>query len=462
MKKYVKASLITLSLCLFLNPLTAEARDTDTSPDNPLVVTDTDQLNAEICFRNIHLGQENIYFKTDLGYGELNNKMHGKVNYLTDSSFYFALQTTGQPDVWYYDLTGYRAMEDTSDFDQAYATIDAEARKVLNKSKNNFDIISNAFSLLQSNGFEYNYAVLKNKYNYPHSNYDSRGSVLYKSGVCGSRSNHLAMLLSRCGIPAFPYVYRDEADFHSKTALFVDGAWYTVDPTNKVNLGSYQFISKMEADNYIEGNTFTPAGRQDYLNIHLAKMPNPQLLEDHGIADKLNKAFNSNVQYYLAYGYPYKEIKDKDKRLFKDYADRALLARYIYTNFNLKEKYPNVTYTDLTNEPFKYEMVQVGKSGIMGYGGGKFNPKNFVNRAQLVAVLNRAYGLNTSQYKNKPSGFSDVKQAAWYHNDMTCAQEKGLLNGYPDKTARPNNGTTIKEMFIFIENYQKAKSEGRI
>ena len=42
--------------------------------------------------------------------------------------------------------------------------------------------------------------------------------------------------------------------------------------------------------------------------------------------------------------------------------------------------------------------------------------------------------------------FKDVVAGEWYENAVIWAQEKGIVNGYPDGTFKPNNHITRAEL----------------
>ena len=51
--------------------------------------------------------------------------------------------------------------------------------------------------------------------------------------------------------------------------------------------------------------------------------------------------------------------------------------------------------------------------------------------------------------------FKDVVAGEWYENEVLWAQEKGLVNGYPDGTFKPNNPITRAELTAVMQNLAK-------
>ncbi len=86
---------------------------------------------------------------------------------------------------------------------------------------------------------------------------------------------------------------------------------------------------------------------------------------------------------------------------------------------------------------------------INGYGDGTFRPLNQVTRAEFAkmcyGLLNAAedymyfYPSTDSSSSAASLTFSDVKSGAWYYDAVMYMVDSGYINGYPDKTFKPNN-----------------------
>ena len=53
--------------------------------------------------------------------------------------------------------------------------------------------------------------------------------------------------------------------------------------------------------------------------------------------------------------------------------------------------------------------------------------------------------------------FTDVKESDWFYDTVKWANEKGLSNGYPDGSFRPNKTVTRAEMLTIFKNFSKLK-----
>lgn len=85
---------------------------------------------------------------------------------------------------------------------------------------------------------------------------------------------------------------------------------------------------------------------------------------------------------------------------------------------------------------------------IGGYGNGLFGPNDFVTRAQVAAMLNRALSLS---YNVEKPQFSDVQAGYWAYADIVAAKGAGIVAGYPDGTFRPEQYVTRAEMAAILD-----------
>lgn len=84
--------------------------------------------------------------------------------------------------------------------------------------------------------------------------------------------------------------------------------------------------------------------------------------------------------------------------------------------------------------------AQNGLAG--GYSDGTFKPNNQITRAEFVAMVNRAFGIDT---KGFTADFSDVAAGQWYYGDIAAASASGYTGGYPDGTFKPKQSISRQE-----------------
>ncbi|CEN96085.1 glucan endo-1 [[Clostridium] sordellii] len=118
---------------------------------------------------------------------------------------------------------------------------------------------------------------------------------------------------------------------------------------------------------------------------------------------------------------------------------------YSYANPNLK---------DISRHWAKKEINQFISSGyVNGYEDGTFRPDNSITRAEFVKLVNKYFGFNNKE----DIKFSDINTNDWYYNDICIASKTGYINGYEDKTFKPNKTITreeVSKILITIKNKQ--------
>ncbi|MBQ4528029.1 MAG: von Willebrand factor type A domain-containing protein [Clostridia bacterium] len=85
---------------------------------------------------------------------------------------------------------------------------------------------------------------------------------------------------------------------------------------------------------------------------------------------------------------------------------------------------------------------------INGYEDGSLHPEYSVSRAEFAKIISKAFELDTSL--GETVVFSDVNENHWayeYINEAVCA---GVINGFPDKTFRPDDSITYEQAAAII------------
>jgi hypothetical protein len=99
-------------------------------------------------------------------------------------------------------------------------------------------------------------------------------------------------------------------------------------------------------------------------------------------------------------------------------------------------------FTDLPDTDWSYSYVSYlyCAGAISGYADGTFQPNAGTTRAQLAKMLALAYQWPLLQ-PAIPS-FYDVPTTSQFYVYIETARDRGIINGYPDGTFRPNNPVT--------------------
>ncbi|MFC4410578.1 S8 family serine peptidase [Chungangia koreensis] len=111
----------------------------------------------------------------------------------------------------------------------------------------------------------------------------------------------------------------------------------------------------------------------------------------------------------------------------------------------------NPTFKDLTIDQWFSSNISYlyYKKQMNGTDDGKIEPFREITRAEAVALLGRAKGLNGEE---RVTRFKDVGTGNFASGYIQSAYEAGILSGFPDGTFRPSQSVTRAEMAILIQN----------
>ncbi len=84
---------------------------------------------------------------------------------------------------------------------------------------------------------------------------------------------------------------------------------------------------------------------------------------------------------------------------------------------------------------------------VSGYADGSFKPSAPVRRGQAVAMIARALNWDTTQME---TNFSDVDKEYFASGDIAHAIELGIISGFPDGTFKPNAPITRAQMAAIL------------
>lgn len=104
-----------------------------------------------------------------------------------------------------------------------------------------------------------------------------------------------------------------------------------------------------------------------------------------------------------------------------------------------------------------YVQTVVDKGILKGYPDNTFKPDATITRAEVIALVMKAFGLGDSS--KAVHMFSDDKAiASWSKNYIQKAFELGIITGYKDNTIRSGNNISRAEMFVIISKCLKIKN----
>lgn len=123
-----------------------------------------------------------------------------------------------------------------------------------------------------------------------------------------------------------------------------------------------------------------------------------------------------------------------------------------------------VYFTDVPYGRWSYDYINTCKDMMTGYanpfgGAPAFHPEEYATREDIAVALVRMMGLSDADVKNKhyaESKFSDYDTISpSIMSYVSLAAERGLINGYPNGTFRPNQSITRAEAVVLLNRATK-------
>jgi hypothetical protein len=103
-------------------------------------------------------------------------------------------------------------------------------------------------------------------------------------------------------------------------------------------------------------------------------------------------------------------------------------------------------FTDMPKDWSKTALENAVNNGLLKGDNGKIMPKDNLTRAQMAAIVSRAFGTTE---KVSLSSYTDVAANAWYYDDMAKAVQMETFVGSGDKL-NPAANITREEAFAVL------------
>lgn len=117
------------------------------------------------------------------------------------------------------------------------------------------------------------------------------------------------------------------------------------------------------------------------------------------------------------------------------------------------EKTEEIKITDIETYWGKDEIqAMIGLGVVNGYPDKTFRPNASITRAEFAKIIVTALKLENVIYKG---GFSDISIGQWYANNVATMVKNELALGYPDGTFNPNGDITRNEMAAILSKVLK-------
>jgi hypothetical protein len=161
-------------------------------------------------------------------------------------------------------------------------------------------------------------------------------------------------------------------------------------------------------------------------------------------------------------GYPVKPTVDLD--IGRNVIRVTGLATPEYINITAEARILRITpYTDATLEYWAAEPIYLCSTlGLLkGYPDATFQPDKGITRAELTALLVRTSTIDPNRWTivEQEDKFTDVKTGMWYRPFVNMGVDLGLVEGYPDKTFKPNKTLTRAEGITVLARFANLAEE---
>ena len=130
------------------------------------------------------------------------------------------------------------------------------------------------------------------------------------------------------------------------------------------------------------------------------------------------------------------------------------MATILYRVTNHEYEKPFVVtgdvFPDVEKERWSVKEIEYmsDKDVIYGYPDGEFKPARNLTRAEFAALIYRFTGIDEAKDDKNP--FSDLEESHWAYDEIIALNESGLVEGYEDKTFKPENNITRAEVMTVM------------
>lgn len=145
-----------------------------------------------------------------------------------------------------------------------------------------------------------------------------------------------------------------------------------------------------------------------------------------------------------------------NKNIITNLLTFALLVALLPSHTYASEK----TFNDiLTSQNKEYIEIFAEQGYITGYPDGSFKPNGNITRAEIATIFAKF----DIPIKSTPINFTDVKDSDWFKEFTDKTSSNKIINGYSDKTFKPQNNITRFEAIRLVsmlgrsEDYDKVQ-----
>ncbi|MDN4493498.1 S-layer homology domain-containing protein [Ureibacillus aquaedulcis] len=177
---------------------------------------------------------------------------------------------------------------------------------------------------------------------------------------------------------------------------------------------------------------------------------------DHWAYDELERFLNADI----VDGYVESEEFEEDGEVYEysyvylkpnNTITRAEFTKILVYAMNLNSDIPGKSFPDVKPTNWYYVPVKVASSlGIInGTPDGSFRPNDKITRAEITAMIYRAFG-TTINFSGTGKVFSDVPQGNFAYEAIRKTAAVEIIKGYGD-VFKPSNNATRAEAIVMID-----------
>lgn len=123
---------------------------------------------------------------------------------------------------------------------------------------------------------------------------------------------------------------------------------------------------------------------------------------------------------------------------------KIVAAVTLAASFSMPAAVMAQTFADMPNNWTTEALNNAVKNGLLNGADGKIMPDDNITRAQMAAILVRAFGANKEA---DLSSFKDVAQDKWYYSEFAKAVQMRVFGGDDQGNLNPENFITYQECF---------------
>jgi len=161
-----------------------------------------------------------------------------------------------------------------------------------------------------------------------------------------------------------------------------------------------------------------------------------------------------NTTHYFSLGYIGDDVVSKKKEKIEEVAKPTAKATSEPVVAPVVKPKPELkTFVDVPDGYWAKEAIEyLATLGVMGgYPDETFRPDNYLNRAELSAILVRARGVDPAAVAEKP--YPDLDADNWAARYVKAAADMNLVGGYPDGNFQPWKSVSRAEGVTIIVRF---------